>query len=357
MPVLYRAFWRWQQVVLDPDLVCQGKSSSTILQRPLIRRVRKAPVTSSEFIVFAPDVPEKARKRLSACVAVCYPYGDPLPRIPFWSTLILTILSATLHLILTTILAAMVAGVGGLVTLFVTWILSLVGLIPDLPAGAASEFALIPAGILGAVTVILGIWVYLDPTSDSNLPRPLRAKLAGARAHHRRYLRASDLDQPSQELMERTRQAIAVVLDAEVTRDGLLDEIANAVVLPDERWQIAELLHRQTVLRAKLDEYDRMADTPELDKALGPQLAALDQSVHEVTQRVETLERYADLVARADSIRASERLGDDTAYLDLLAHTADTTAVASLTEHADLLGDHLAETIEAGLAIVPRNPG
>ncbi|GAA0946441.1 hypothetical protein [Actinocorallia libanotica] len=311
-------------------------------------------MTTREFIVFAPDVPEKYRKRLTIRVDACFPYSAPLPRFPFWSTLIGTIFSAIFHLFLTAVIAAMVASVVAAAVMFVGWLLTLIGLLPDMSPDTATVIASIPAGILAAVIMLAGVMMYLDPTSDSGAPKALKAKMLGARAHHRRYLRASDLDEPSQALMERARKAITAVLDAEVTRDGLLDEIANAVILPDEQWQIAELLQRQTALRTKLDQYDRMADTPELDRVLDPQLAALDQSVREVTGRIEALERYADLVARADSIRASERLDDDTAYLDLLAHTADTTAVASLAEHADLLGAHLTETLQAGRAITPR---
>jgi hypothetical protein len=177
-----------------------------------------------------------------------------------------------------------------------------------------------------------------------------------ARQHYK-YLDGHDFDAPSRMLVGRAQRAIGAVLGSQVNAAGLLDEVANAVLLPQELWDIAQTLRRQAVLRAKYAEAGRgVIMTPELEVVLAPQGEALSRAVEVVTGRIVRLEAYAAQVAEADSAyRAQQVLEANDEYRDLLAESHDSQGVASLSADAEqvrlILKNSLAEAIETGQAL------
>ncbi|MGI8334640.1 hypothetical protein ACRYCC_32205 [Actinomadura scrupuli] len=174
--------------------------------------------------------------------------------------------------------------------------------------------------------------------------------------HQNAYVRARDLDQPSLDLMTRAVEAVAVVTGSRVSREGLLDEVANEVVLPRQLWEIARVLLRQTELRTDQAEAENSLMTEELAAVLRPQREALLHSVGVITGRVEGLETYAQRVRAADSaLEARDRLENNDKYYELLAHTDDEAAMASLGTQAveieETLRANLTKALAAGEAL------
>ena len=50
------------------------------------------------------------------------------------------------------------------------------------------------------------------------------------------------------------------MLEATVTRRGLLDEMKNELVLPEQLWDLGQVLHEQSVLRARQREVAHSID-------------------------------------------------------------------------------------------------
>lgn len=168
-----------------------------------------------------------------------------------------------------------------------------------------------------------------------------------ARIYHGRYLTHADLDAESAELLVRAQRACRTVLEAEASRQGLLDTIDNAVTLPRVLWEIAETLRDQTVLRAEQQAARSGVVTPELAAVLAPQREALTRSVSAVHERIGRLETYARHVQEADAaFRARALLNSNDKYRDLLAKTGDETALAGLTERAKALEETLARSVQ-----------
>jgi hypothetical protein len=164
-----------------------------------------------------------------------------------------------------------------------------------------------------------------------------------------RYVIPATLDPTGIGLLTRAWRAIEDVSRARVHRLGLLDAIANDVVLPERLWDIARLLRTQAALRAEQAEAMGELMTPELAAVLAPQKQALERSVAAVTERVWELEVYAGRVRAADSaLRAHELQKSNDRYRDLLAQTGDTEGLRDLTDQADILTTSLREAIEAG---------
>ncbi|MEU4540831.1 hypothetical protein AB0G15_38955 [Streptosporangium sp. NPDC023825] len=156
----------------------------------------------------------------------------------------------------------------------------------------------------------------------------------------------ADLDDNALGLIRRARKAIESVSTSRVNRLGLLDDIANDVVLPEKLWEIARLLRTQVALRAEQEEAMSEMVTPELVAVITPQREALDRSMISVTKQVVELEDYASRVQEADAaLRAHELLKSNDKYRDLLARTNDAQGLQSLTEHVDMLESTLAENL------------
>ncbi|MGK5555230.1 hypothetical protein ACSNOI_26795 [Actinomadura kijaniata] len=177
-----------------------------------------------------------------------------------------------------------------------------------------------------------------------------------------RYLMPEELDEDARALLARVQRAIDTVRDSEVNREGMLDAVDNAVTLPRQEWEIAQVLARQSRLRAEQGE----ATLPEVRAALRPLQEKLDLSVEAVTRRVEALERYAERTRAADeALRAHRQLEALTAraheYDELLADTVRddlaVPAIERLTAQSDALVDtlraRLTEAAEAGDELPP----
>jgi hypothetical protein len=173
----------------------------------------------------------------------------------------------------------------------------------------------------------------------------------GQRLAHRyagRYVVPAQLDQAALRLLARARRAVMDVTGSRVNRLGLLDAIANDVVLPERLWDIARLLRTQTSLRAEQAEALAEVMTPELAAVLDPQRQALGRSVAAVAGRVRELEAYASRVREADSaLRAHDLQQSNDRYRDLLAQTGDTEGLRQLMDQAGTLTTSLREALTA----------
>ncbi|NJP92783.1 hypothetical protein HCN51_25555 [Nonomuraea sp. FMUSA5-5] len=155
-----------------------------------------------------------------------------------------------------------------------------------------------------------------------------RAAFAQLRWYEGRYVLVDDLDVPAAALLVRARRAIATVTGSRVNADGLLDDVRNAVMLPEQEWEIARLLAKLSALRATYAE----AAAPGFEAVV----RALRDSEAAVLARVKALERYAAGVADAErayvtQVRIEELRSRAHQYEDLAAEAgADAFAVPEL---------------------------
>jgi hypothetical protein len=181
-----------------------------------------------------------------------------------------------------------------------------------------------------------------------------------------RYLTPEDFDEDGRAMLARVQAAIDAVRDSEVNQEGMLDTVDNAVTLPRQEWEIAQVLARQSKLRSEQREMSETAGLPEVEAALRPLREKLDISVRAVTRRVEALERYAERTQAADeALRAHRRLEALAAkaheYDELVADTVRDElalpAIERLTDNSEelvrMLRSRLAEAAEAGGELPP----
>ncbi|GAA2668835.1 hypothetical protein GCM10010412_047030 [Nonomuraea recticatena] len=121
-----------------------------------------------------------------------------------------------------------------------------------------------------------------------------------ARWYDGRYYLREDFDAEALPLLARTQRAINSVLGSHVNAEGLLDDVRNSVMLPQQEWEIARLLAKLSALRAEHNELIADGVAPEVAKAVQPLERALLNSEAAVAARVEALERYAGHVAEAE---------------------------------------------------------
>lgn len=190
---------------------------------------------------------------------------------------------------------------------------------------------------------------------------------AYGRRHHGRYVTAAMLEPLDAALLERTVTATATVLRSRVDRDGLLDGIANRVILPRQEWEIAETLAELTRLRREQAEARSGPVTGRISEMLRSQEEALKVATRALARRISALEAYARRTEEAEQVYAEWRtlqdLADDSdAYRELLSRTVrdDLAAgeVGELAERASNLEASLRESVEqarlAGLTLIPR---
>jgi len=275
--------------------------------------------------VCAPDVPADVRRLFGRKPELLVPASSPAPaRQTAWSEPMAT---------LGTLLVWVTVCVG-------VWILALIVFAvvfqPDVAAWLALALAAVGVLATGVITVRSAVE-----------PRDLRS----ARRYHGRYLVAADFDHQAARLLVRAQRSVRTVLTATVTERGLLDELKNDLVLPEQLWDLGRLLCEQTVLRARQREVAGGMSTAELDAVLGPQRRALLRSTAALERKVEALERYAERVRVADAaLRAEEAVQDGDRYIELLARTepaADTAVVQGLADEAAGLHATLARSIDA----------
>ncbi|GAA2100677.1 hypothetical protein [Actinomadura alba] len=122
-----------------------------------------------------------------------------------------------------------------------------------------------------------------------------------SRKYHGRYVVATDLDPDAKILLQRAQSAISTVLDSRVNRDGLLDDMDNALMLPAEEWEIAQALVAQSRMWAEQRDLRASALTPLQKARFKPQREALRSAQESVVKRVQALEEYAERALAADA--------------------------------------------------------
>lgn len=170
-----------------------------------------------------------------------------------------------------------------------------------------------------------------------------------------RYLTLEDFDAEGKDLLVRVQGAIGSVLDSRVNEEGLLDSVDNAVTLPRQEWEIAQVLARQSALRREQREFLETAPVPEVKAAMVPLREKLDLSVEAVTRRVEALERYADRARAADEAFHAHRHLEALAaraheYDELLADTVRDELALPAIERLTEQSDQLVRTLRSRLA-------
>lgn len=159
-----------------------------------------------------------------------------------------------------------------------------------------------PVGFLllgGFVFVVLVKIASISEMSEEEPPHE-RILYEKARSHDGRYFLPQDFDEEAAAVLGRAQKAVSTVLRSHVNAEGLLDGARNAIMLPEQEWEIARLLAKLSKLRA---EHRRMLSrglAPEAAAVAEPLQHALDSSEAAVVARVEALERYAGHVAEAE---------------------------------------------------------
>ena len=276
--------------------------------------------------VFAPDVSVGVRRLYEHRPELFVPASAPRPkRETSWSVAPANTFG--------TLLVWITVCVGG-------WILALIFLAGTLPVAVAAWSAVALAGI--AVLATGGILVKSGMEDRGH---------KAVRLQHGKYLLPEDFDAPAARLLGRAQRAVKTVLEATVTQRGLLDEMKNELVLPEQLWDIAQVLREHTVLRARQRDVARGMATAELEAVLGPQRRALALSVDAIKRKVDLLDQYADRVRSADAaLRAEAALADGDRYIELLARTepvGDTSLVQGFADEATALKETLTRTINA----------
>jgi hypothetical protein len=226
---------------------------------------------------------------------------------------------------------------------------------------------LLGSPLLGSLWLIgLGMLAVLVALGTPSVSLDLRRARELERRRDR-YLTPQDFDDEGRAMLGRVQAAIDAVRDSEVNREGLLDAVDNAVTLPRQEWEIAQVLARQSKLRAEQEELAAGGTLlPEVEAALAPLREKLGISVEAVTRRVEALERYAERARSADEVLRAQRHLESIAekarqYDELIADTVRDDlalpAIERLTEQSDelvrTLRERLAKAAEAGGELPP----
>lgn len=170
---------------------------------------------------------------------------------------------------------------------------------------------------------------------------------------------------------QRASQAARSIGASESVRLGLINSVEVATVLPYHLWDIAERLallsrpdRRQSLILRGLDSGD-----PDVAAVLGPQRRARDLTVADIERRIDRLEEFAALAARADAARQRQRAIAELAelnadYEELLVRLGDqdnalapngspATELRAMTKEAD---DAVRLANEAGRALIIGSP-
>jgi hypothetical protein len=197
--------------------------------------------------------------------------------------------------------------------------------------------------------------------------RPRRGRSAAVSYHRRYVVPELDLHGESKILWERTARAARTIRRSDAVRDGLIDTVEVAAVLPYHLWDIAERLallsapeRRLSAIMRHLDETD-----PDVRAVLEPQQRTRDLAVADVEQRVGRLEAFAGLTVRADTARKRQRAIAELAelnpdYEELLTRLGDTENDLSPAGHpadelravADDAGEAVRLANEAGRSLL-----
>jgi len=236
--------------------------------------------------------------------------------------------------------------------------------------GALVAGMVVAAIILGHATVagtVLYPWDRPRRTSPQGRRPPRRGRNAAVTCHRRYVVPELDLHGESKVLWERAARAARTIRRSEAVRDGLIDTVEVAAVLPYHLWDIAERLallsapeRRLSAIMRHLDETD-----PDVRAVLEPQQRTRELAVADVEQRVGRLEAFAGLTVRADAARKRQQAIAELAelnpdYEELLARLGDTENDLSPTGHsadelravADDAGEAVRLANEAGRSLI-----
>ncbi|MFI7444538.1 hypothetical protein [Nonomuraea indica] len=184
---------------------------------------------------------------------------------------------------------------------------SSVGLLAATPVVLAVMALLLDSPVAPAGFAVLGgfLLVVLLKMTSMNEPaereRPhARRVYEQARLYDGRYLLPEDFDREAADALGRAQRAIGTVLRSHVNAEGLLDGARNAVLLPEQEWEIARLLAKLSALRAEHRALLARGVAPEVAAVVQPLERALADSEAAIVARVEALERYAAHVTEAE---------------------------------------------------------
>jgi len=219
---------------------------------------------------------------------------------------------------------------------------------PELPEQVRRELAWTPLDALRG---------FCDPPPAPRGRLPPWRRRRTADAYHRRYVVPElDLRGDTVFLWQRTSRAARVIRRSEPVRQGLIDSVRVAVVLPCHLWEVAERLAllsgpewRQAWALGRLD-----ADDPEVRAVLDGQRRVRELTIADIEPRVRDLEAFADLAARADAALKRQRAlaelaGLNPDYAELLARLGGSENV--LTPADDAADELRAVTREANAAV------
>jgi hypothetical protein len=298
-------------------------------------------------VVFAPDVPDRARRSIERFPEYWQRCSEPLKapdRREVWRGTWKAVSGRLVH----NVLGVGVIG-GAVVSLFSGGIALSLRVGEVLSASAAWWLAGVPGLVATLVLSLVASQVSVDMGLVSSFPAGRHARRI--RAWHGRYVPLEHLDHEGRELFERARKACEAVTETRVHQDGLLDGTANRLILADELWSLAERLEHESALASSLRELESREPTPELEAVLKRQRQMVKASRTATSTRVEALETYAHKARIADSVYlASLQASHDEEFLALAARTDDTTALASLDDTATALHRALQEAQDAHLA-------
>ncbi len=202
----------------------------------------------------------------------------------------------------------------------------------------------------GAVVLLFTVKILSPGSQPEDEPGDEHEIFEQARWYDGRYHLPEDFDPEALALMARTQRAVNSVLGSHVNAEGLLDNVRNAVMLPQQEWEIARLLAKLSALRAEHNQLIARGVAPEVAQAVQPLERALASSEAAVVARVEALERYAGHVADAErAYHARGQIEELRArlprYEELVAESgADGFAVPEISRLADD-ADQLEETL------------
>ncbi|HEY0935222.1 MAG TPA: hypothetical protein VGD91_15950 [Trebonia sp.] len=174
-------------------------------------------------------------------------------------------------------------------------------------SGAFSGDLLFLGMLICLACIVVGSLSLLQKAAKSPLKSP-------AAAYHRRYVVPElDLDAEGMTRWRRASQAARSIRASQAVRQGLVDTVAVAAVLPYQLWEIAERLallsapeRRQSSFLQGLDAGD-----PGLQAVLAPQRRVRELTVADIERRVGRLEEFAALTASADrGLRRQRALGE-----------------------------------------------
>jgi hypothetical protein len=213
--------------------------------------------------------------------------------------------------------------------------------IPALGVGNGEQAVLwLAFGVSGASA----LWLGRELSPDRELARS-----------GNRVITPNQVDGPSRLLLARAQQAIDYVVRSGVSTAGLLDHVADEVVLHRHEWEIACALRDISALRDRFNADVSSSGNGQMTRAvLESQRRAIVVAQEATQARVIALERYAAQVRSADAAhqdwQTAQRLaGQNDMYLELVARTAaDGHAVAEidgLITHATAAAEVLRESL------------